>query len=76
MNPDNGMHLCFVAPKAYAASTAYAEGDYVMPAAVPGKVFECTTAGTSHTAAPSWATPNVGATLAEGAGTCVWTRRV
>ena len=72
-NYDTGLT---VAPKAYAASTAYAKGAYVMPAAVPGKVFECTTAGTSHTAAPSWATPAVGATLAEGAGTCVWTRRV
>ena len=72
-NYDTGLT---VAPKAYAASTAYAKGDYVMPAAVPGKVFECTTAGTSHTAAPAWGTPAVGATLAEGAGTCVWTRRV
>ena len=72
-NYDTGLT---VAPKAYAASTSYAKGDYVMPAAVPGKVFECTTAGTSHTAAPAWGTPAVGATLSEGGGTVVWTRRV
>ena len=63
-----------VLPKAYAASTAYVKGDYVMPAG--SKVFECTTAGTSHTAPPAWATPGVGATLSEGGGTVVWTRRV
>ena len=62
------------APKAYAASTAYVLGGYVMPAAAGGKVFECTTAGTSHTSAPTWATPDVGATLADG--TVVWTRRL
>ena len=63
------------APKAYAASTAYALGDYVMPATASGKVFECTTAGTSGASAPTWATPAVGATLADGS-TLVWTRRV
>lgn len=71
-NVDTGLTA---APKAYVASTAYALGDYVMPAAASGKVFECTTAGTSHSAAPTWATPAVGATLADG-GTLVWTRRL
>lgn len=68
-NYDTGLT---VAPKTYVASTAYALGDYVI---VTGKVFEATTAGTSHSAAPSWATPAVGATLADG-GTLVWTRRL
>ena len=71
-NYDTGLTA---APKAYAASTAYLLGDYVMPAAAGGKVFKCTTAGTSHTSAPSWATPVVGATLADGS-TLVWTRRL
>ena len=59
------------APKAYAASTAYAKGEFVI---VSGKVFECTTAGSSGSSAPNWATPIVGATLTDG--TAVWTRRL
>ena len=60
------------APKAYAASTAYVKGEFVI---VSGKVFECTTAGTSGSSAPTWATPAVGAELADGS-TLEWTRRV
>lgn len=67
-NTDTGVTK---APKTYAATTAYVLGDYVI---VTAKVFEATTAGTSGGSAPSWATPAVGATLADG--TVVWTRRV
>ena len=67
-NTDTGVTK---APKTYAATTAYVLGDYVIATA---KAFECTTAGTSGASAPSWATPAVGATLADG--TVVWTRRV
>ena len=59
-----------VAPSTYAASTAYVKGEFVI---VSGKVFEATTAGSSGSSAPNWATPIVGATLTDG--TAVWSRR-
>lgn len=53
---------------AWAASTAYAKDAIVKLA--DGKVLKCTTAGTSHTAAPTG--PAVGSTVTDG--TAVWTR--
>ena len=52
---------------AWAASTAYALNDMIE---ADGKVYKCTTAGTSGSTAPTW--PTTG-TVADGAGTLVWT---
>jgi len=60
---------------AWAASTAYAVGNYVRPTSVgEGSLFvyECTTAGTSGTAEPTWPTTD-GATVTDN--TAVWTTR-
>jgi len=52
---------------AWAAATAYTTSDYIEMA---GKVYHCTTAGTSGATAPTW--PTTG-TVADGAGALVWT---
>lgn len=52
---------------AWAASTAYTTADYIEMA---GKVYHCTTAGTSGATAPTW--PSSG-TVADGTGALVWT---
>lgn len=54
---------------ARANSTAYAAGDLVLPASANGHYYRCKTAGTSHTAAPTWPT-TAGATVTDG--TVVW----
>jgi hypothetical protein len=59
------------------ASTAYVVGDLVRPTTLPpgvttSRVYRCTTAGTSHSAEPTWLT-TVGGTTSEGGGNCVWT---
>jgi hypothetical protein len=56
----------------WAASTAYALGDYVVPTTSNGFYYECTTAGTSGTTEPTWPT-TAGATVTDG--TVVWTCR-
>lgn len=61
----------------WAASTVYAVGDLVRPTVLPAgvtssRVYRCTTAGTSHSAEPTWLAV-VGGTTSEGGGTCVWT---
>lgn len=56
----------------WAASTAYALGQYVQPTAPNGRFYECTTAGTSGTGEPAWPT-STGATITDG--TVVWTDR-
>lgn len=71
-----------VAPALWAGSTAYAAGDFVRADLVSpgagtvydevGRIFECTTAGTSGGSAPSWDT-GVGNTTSDG--TVVWTCR-
>ena len=57
---------------AWAASTAYALGDIVVPAALNGYWYECTTAGTSGAAAPTWPT-TAGGTVDDN--TATWTCR-
>lgn len=59
-------------PAEWKASTAYAVGDYVHPVTNNGYYYKCTTAGTSHSAEPTWGT-TVAGTTSEGGGTCVWT---
>lgn len=56
-------------PKTWAATTAYAAGDYVIRTS---KVLECTTAGTSGASAPT-APGAVGGTVTDGS--VAWTRR-
>lgn len=58
-----------VAPKTWAATTAYSLGDYVIRT---DKVLQATTAGTSGSSAPT-APGSVGGTVTDG--TVVWTRR-
>ena len=74
---DNGPHIQIRRVLSYskptwAASTAYAVGDYVMPtqANMNGWYFECTTAGTSGTTEPTWPDA-LNATVDDG--TVVWT---
>jgi hypothetical protein len=59
---------------AWVASTAYTLGQFVVPTAglENGFRYECTTAGTSHSSAPTWPTTE-GATVADN--TAVWTCR-
>lgn len=58
------------------ASTAYSAGAYVIPTTFgsisgqQGKIFKCTTAGTSGTAQPTWPT-TAGGTVTDGGAT--WT---
>jgi len=57
----------------WAASTGYALGDVVKPTGgYAGCVYECTTAGTSGTAEPTWPTDD-GATVSDN--TVTWTTR-
>lgn len=59
-------------PDIWKASTAYAVGDVVRPTTNNGYYYKCSTAGTSHTAEPTWGT-TVAGTTSEGGGTAVWT---
>lgn len=52
---------------AWAAATAYVLNDMIE---MSGKIYKCTTAGTSGAAAPTWPTSG---TVADGAGALVWT---
>jgi len=56
----------------WAASKAYSLGDFVVPSTVNGYIYECTTAGTSGTAEPTWPT-TAGTTVTDN--TAVWTCR-
>ena len=56
----------------WAASIAYALGDFVVPSTANDRIYECTTAGTSGTAEPAWPTGE-GATVADN--TATWTCR-
>lgn len=55
----------------WAASTAYVVGDWVVPTTANTYIYQCTTAGTSHTAEPSWTTTEDDTTT-ESTGV-VWT---
>ena len=60
-----------VAPKAWAQSTAFALGDYIIRS---GNALECTTAGTSSGTGSGPTSPgSVGGTVSDG--TVTWTRR-
>lgn len=59
-------------PDKWKASTAYAVGDVVRPTLNNGYFYKCKTAGTSHSAEPTWLTV-VGGDTSEGGGTAVWT---
>lgn len=56
----------------WVASTAYALNDYVLPVGGNGRLYKCSTAGTSGAAAPTWPTTAAG-TVADG--TAVWTEQ-
>ncbi len=56
----------------WAASTAVKAGRFVQVSSRPTLLFECTTAGTTHTTAPTWPTT---ASTAVTDGTAVWTAR-
>lgn len=51
------------------ASTAYGIGDYVLPTTPNGRLYKCTTAGTTGAAEPTWPTTD-GGTVNDG--TAVW----
>ena len=56
----------------WAASTAYALDDLVIPATSNGYTYKCTTAGTTAGSAPTWPT-TIGGTVTDG--TVVWTNQ-
>ncbi len=58
------------AATAWEATTAYSLNAYKVPATPNGYYYRCSTAGTSHSSAPSWPT-TLGATVNDG--TAVWT---
>lgn len=60
-------------PADWAVATSYAVGDEVSPTSYNGRIFVCTTAGTSHASTePTWNT-TLDATTADGPDTLVWT---
>ena len=59
-----------VTASAWADSTAYVLGDYVLPTTLNGYRYVCTTAGTSDAAEPTWPT-TIGGTVSDN--TVVWT---
>jgi hypothetical protein len=74
--PPTDYYVGLIIAATWAASTAYTAGQYVVPTTFSsitgpvGKVFKCTTAGTSGSSAPTWPT-TAGGTVTDG--TVVWT---
>jgi hypothetical protein len=60
------------ATSAWTAGAVITLGMWRKPTVANGYVYVCTTAGTTHSAEPTWGT-TPGGTTAEGSGTCVWT---
>lgn len=60
--------------KVWTADTAYTTSDYMVTASTGnnGRLYKCTTAGTSRSTAPTWPTTN-GGTVTDG--TVVWTEQ-
>lgn len=56
----------------WAPATAYSVGDYVIPTAANGRLYKCTTGGTSGGSEPSWGTVDGGTTNDNGV---VWTEQ-
>lgn len=56
----------------WTATTAYTTSDYVIPTTANGRLYKCTTAGTSAGSEPTWPT-TVGGTVSDG--TAVWTEQ-
>ena len=65
-----GLELLLSGGTEWAASTAYAEGDFIRPTTPNGQLYKCTTAGTSGSTEPAFSTTS-GQTQADG--TAVWT---
>ena len=63
-------HAALLGDTAWAAATAYALGDLVISVTSNGFWYECTTAGTSGAAEPTWPT-TAGGTVVDG--TATWT---
>jgi hypothetical protein len=59
-------------PTCWVASTVYAVGDIVHPTTLNGYFYKALTAGTSHSAEPTWLIVPAG-TTAEGGGAVTWT---
>ncbi len=57
---------------AWLPSTAYTSGQYCWPATPNGRLYKCTTSGTSNSSAPTWPT-TAGATVSDGGA--VWTEQ-
>jgi hypothetical protein len=53
-------------------STAVSSGQYTVPATLNGRLYKCTTAGTTGSSEPSWPT-TAGGTVTDG--TAVWTEQ-
>jgi len=56
----------------WVASTAYSSGDYIVPNTANGRLYKCTTAGTSAASEPTFGVVNGGTT---SDGTAVWTEQ-
>lgn len=64
-----GLH---VTQGVWTASTAYTVGQYVTPTTSNGRLYKCTTAGTTGASQPTWPTTNAG-TVVDGGVT--WTEQ-
>lgn len=66
------LYVALYTGKAWAAETPFSEGDYAIPLTYNGRVYKCTTAGTSGASEPSWTTTK-GGTVSDG--TVTWTEQ-